>query len=696
MVLVLSFPCTSARAKTWTASGAEAFAAGELEGVSVLSTGEVVLAPETEEIEGLEAEFVWDVEAASGGAVYVGTGSPGAIYVLEGDRLELLHSVATKHVLSVLPLQDGSVLAATAPGGAILRIDRRGEVSTFAEVPDSYVWDMAFGPAHGIYCATGPEGRLLEFNRVGESKELAKVEQKHLMCVAVDPEGNVYAGTAPEGYVYRVDRKGSATIVYDAAEGEVHDLVLDQQGVLYACTAEGGRQSGSVPSPPQPGSPNEAPTPPPAPETPIQGAPGAHNSVYRIDPREGATVVARFDKVFVLSLALFDDQVLAGTGPGGRLMGIKADETQCVLNEFDSAHLTAIAAEPGGDAIIGMSNAGALWRLRSGPRTTGELVSKPFDAGYLSRWGRIWWEAAVETGQNVRLKLRTGNAAEPDEHWSDWSRWATESSGDEVDAPIGRFAQFGAELSTHARMGSPRLWEVNVSFRQANRKPRIEDLKIDGVSMLRKEDNGDAGGRGRPRPARRRGQGNGQPAVRAIEWKATDPNEDDLAYDLHYRAMDEKEWKPLEEDIREEPAYKWDTTRVPDGRYMLKLVARDDLARSVEDALRDERITPPFTVDNRPPAVVDLDAEPRGDGSYLITGVARDEGSRIAELNVSRNSGDWEAAFPSDGIFDSLQEAFAFPTDVLEAGEHVFVVAATDETQNTGSAKIVITVEPER
>ena len=55
--------CLADIGKTWTTEGAPAFAAGKLDGVSVLSTGQVELAPEAEPIEGIEADLWpgWDV-----------------------------------------------------------------------------------------------------------------------------------------------------------------------------------------------------------------------------------------------------------------------------------------------------------------------------------------------------------------------------------------------------------------------------------------------------------------------------------------------------------------------------------------------------------------------------------------------------------------------------------------------------------
>ena len=89
----------------------------EVDGVSVLSTGEMILGPPMEKVEGLEAKYVWDIAVGKEDAAYIATGSPGSVYVLRGSELKLLCETGEKHVLSVLALEDGSVLAATAPRG---------------------------------------------------------------------------------------------------------------------------------------------------------------------------------------------------------------------------------------------------------------------------------------------------------------------------------------------------------------------------------------------------------------------------------------------------------------------------------------------------------------------------------------------------------------------------------------------------
>jgi len=664
--------------KTWTISGMEQFSKGKLEGLSLLATGEMELAPEVERLPGLQANFVWDVVPGPEGVLYVGTGAPASVYALQEGKLTLLHKTSEKHVLSVLPLPDGSVLAATAPRGIIYRINGEGEVTIFAELEEPYVWDMALSAAGEVLCATGPRGRLKKIAADRSVSELFKSDEQHLMCIAVGDEDRIFLGSAPKGLVYKVEQDGSGEIVYDPDESEVHCVVLGPQGYIFVGTAESTPSAGGSAPPPGPG-----PGPQPANDAAasLKGKPAAHNSVYRIKVGEGAVRMAHLANTFVLSLLVKEDgQLMVGTGVEGRLMEVDSRGTTNILTQFEAAHISAIARDAQGTIYLGTSNGGGLWRIKEGARNSGTFTSEVFDCGYISHWGRAWWRGSVPSKTRVRLSLRTGNSRTPDRYWSDWSKPVADAAGGALAVPPGRFAQVQAELLTDNPKTTPLLTEVNISYRQVNRRPQIQKLE---VNKAQKPAQGPGGPRQDPKMI----------GKRKITWQATDPNQDELIFDLYYRGIDEKEWKELKTDIRKTTQYVWDTNRVPDGHYVLRLVASDRLCCPPSDALSAEKVSKPCLIDNRRPEVLDLKANRKDDGTYVITGTAVDGYSTIREIQVSHNSGDWQPVFPSDGIFDATREAFTFRTEALPQGEHVFVFVACDERFNVGSEKIVIVVE---
>jgi hypothetical protein len=673
LACLLSAVAHSQTADVWRTAGAENLGKGKLDGVSVLATGALQLAPATDKLKGLEAEFVWDVQLGPGNVAFVGTGGPAAVFRVEGDKVRRVFKCDEKHVFSVLPMADGSVLAATAPRGIIYRIPAEGKPVIFADLEEAHIWAMAPAPKGGVYCATGPNGRIIQLDSDGQATELFAAPQKNVMCLAVAADGTIYAGVQPDGRVYRVTPKGKATVVFDADEQEIRDMVLAPDGVLYVATA-GGKAGGGAPA----SVPAES-----AEATPRGDAGnGAPNSIYRVEPGKGATRIAVTQGRDVMALALVGQRVLAGTGSRARILAIEPDGLVRMLADIDATHASAMLALPDGDALVGTSSPGGLLRIRKGVRKTGTYLSPPFDAGLLARWGRLWWHQSVAAGQAVRVRLRTGATDEPDEHWTDWSGWLSDAAGDAVKTAPGRFAQIEVELSAKPGKGSPSVLEVAASFRQVNRKPVIAEFAADAVSLLRRNGAQEAANNARP-PA---------PGVKLLTWEAADPNGDALKFAIHYRAVDEKDWKLVKDDIRDAAEFKWDTSRVPDGHYLLRLTADDAIARPGPEALSDARVGMPLLIDSRRP-VVESAAKRRPDGRWLIVGTARDAHSHITAIMISHNGGPWRSASAEDGMLDAREEKFRFVTEKLPVGEHIFVITTTDSGHNTGSAKSLINVK---
>jgi hypothetical protein len=57
-------------------------------------------------------------------------------------------------------------------------------------------------------------------------------------------------------------------------------------------------------------------------------------------------------------------------------------------------------------------------------------------------------------------------------------------------------------------------------------------------------------------------------------WRAEDENRDQLSYDVLYRREGDTMWKPLKRGLSD-PILVWDTSSVPNGRYLVRVVASD-------------------------------------------------------------------------------------------------------------------------
>ncbi len=160
----------------------------------------------------------------------------------------------------------------------------------------------------------------------------------------------------------------------------------------------------------------------PAPSTPGSG----ENSVYRI-AADGTVRELFREKALVLSLLRRDGRFLVGTGMEGQLFEV--DETtreHSELARLDHGQILCLCQRQDGSIVLGTGDPGKLYVLHDWYASKGTVVSEVLDAKLLSKWGALSWQADAPEGTKVTIAVRSGNVAEPDDTWSDWSAEQTD------------------------------------------------------------------------------------------------------------------------------------------------------------------------------------------------------------------------------------------------------------------------------
>ncbi len=249
-----------------------------------------------------------------------------------------------------------------------------------------------------------------------------------------------------------------------------------------------------------------------------------------------------------------------------------------------------------------------------------------------------------------------------------------------ADGGVGRVASPpGRYLQVRASFGAPRtvLRDLTVYYQPQNQRPRITELTVGEDAAAR-----------RPSAVARSSKPR-SPVVK-LRWRVDNPDDDDLIYRLYFREEGESNWKPIggpEPLTRTE--YDWNTESIPDGNYVVKVVASDERSNPREEALEHSLTSTPFLVDNRKPELVDVKlAYPS------VTGRAHDSFSPISELAYSVDGGDWQPFSPKDGIFDDPDEEFSvrLPSG-LSPGTHSIAIRAVDGAENVGAAQYTFRVK---
>jgi hypothetical protein len=167
-------------------------------------------------------------------------------------------------------------------------------------------------------------------------------------------------------------------------------------------------------------------------------------------------------------------------------------------------------------------------------------------------------------------------------------------------------------------------------------------------------------------------------------WRAEDENRDDLSYDVLYRREGETMWKELKRGLPD-PILVWDTTSVPNGRYLVQVQASDAPSNSPATALVGSMESTTFEIDNMPPTV-NVTAVRREGGRATIVFEVRDDQSSVQRVEYSLDGDRWQTIYPKDGIADSRIEEFELGLEG-EAASRGVIIRAIDALNNITSAR---------
>jgi hypothetical protein len=708
-VVVLSLPALAhaAKVKVWHHSTPSSYDKAQLKGAVVSSEGAVRLSRQLKPFAGLDATHVWDVIEDGDGNLIVATGGDGKVFkVTPEGKASVLYTAEDSQVLCLARAPDGSVYAGTGPSGHVVRIDPDGKAKAVRPGNGLYVWALAVdAKGENVYAATGPKGAIYRITPDGKSSVFYQTKQEHVLCLALAADGTLYAGSDKSGLVYRIDPKGKGFVLFSAPQAEVRTLLLTPEAV-YAGTSsptsrrrpgsggsgsagaassspsggssgasapaekpdkvkasEGAASGGSVSSSPD-AKDGEKATAAPAPSPPASG----ENCVYRIAPDGTVREVFR-ERALVLSLLRHGGRLFVGTGMEGQLFEIdEATKERSEIARLDHGQVLSLCRRKDGSIVVGTGDPGKLYVLQEKFVSRGTVTSEVLDAKLISKWGALRWQADTPAGTKVTVVVRSGNVAEPDETWSDWSAEQADARRATVAAPAARFLQYRVTLTSDSAAATPALRDLTLRYVNTNQAPEVTSLEVPNLDAVTLAD----------------------PKKLRIKWSATDPNEDELTYNLYVRKDGWASWVLLEEDCTKKE-FEWDTTTTPSGTYRVKVVASDRRDNPEEDALTGERVSESFVVSHTPPEVK-LKVAGIDSGQAVIEATATDPLVRLTSASFAVNGKKWTNVFPTDGLFDSKEETFRFKTESLRPGSYVLVLRVRDAAGNTGSADVVFTV----
>ena len=731
--------------RRWRQSTYEDFLKGTTKGVAVRSDGRLELAPKFTQLADADASYLWTIRLDAKGTPYTAGGSPAKVFKL--DSAGKAAAVFESNELSAQAMAfdaKGTLYVATSPDGKVYRVGAAGEKTVFFDPKTKYIWDIAFSADGTLYVATGDKGQIYAVTPDGKGSVFYASDEAHVRVLAFDGKGNLIAGTEPSGRVLRLSKAKSGAaegfVLYETPKREVTALAVTADGTVYAAAiGERTHTAASAGGTSVSGAAAAAMVSAGTSVTVVSSGPGAaqpqspfvafppmlSSGIYRIaaDGAPEELWTSRDDVVYSLGLAS-DGRLLAGLGNSGALLAIDGRGVFAQLAKAGSAQITGIVRGAGGKIFLCTANPGKLIALGPEYEAEGTYESRAFDAQLFSEWGRLeWWSppaggasanSAGSKEPRLEFYARSGNTEDPGKEWSKWyGPYAT--SGAQTEAPAARFFQWKAVIHD-GRPGDGIEW-VTIAYQPKNVAPVIDGIALQDPGVrAQAPPNLSAGGPATvalkfppAAPATGSGlvittssassakfdnppQGTAQKGWQSVLWNAHDDNEDELRYSVWFRGENEKNWKPLKENL-DQRFYSFDTTSFPDGAYYLKIVASDATSNPPDKALKTERESERFEVDNTPPVMSKVETAVAGN-AVTARFTATDTGSSIERAQYSVDGGEWTLLAPVRGISDGKQESYEFRANGLKAGEHTIAVRAYDRFENVGSGKAVVTIQP--
>ena len=699
LIALLVAPSDAVVTSTWTVETYQQFDQGDATSAFITSLGEIKPGWDTKRV-GLEGDGIWSTLRLSDGTVLAGT-DVGAAIVKVGDKdVEKVTTIeGAIAVVALVQAGDGTVYAATMPGDALWKVDVAGkkatQVVTLKDVET--IWSLAVSGG-SVYAGTGPDGKLFQITK-GKAKEIFDTDDKRITALATTSDGAVWLGTSERALVFRHDPKsGQTRAMADFAGNEISAIAATGGGVIVAANeltelpAPGAKTAAQVSDAEKPGAPKGEPAKMPD----VGSKPGADKDVPinadvpRKGERKGKGALfrvgddGRLEQLHALTQTYFtgiavdkQGQVYAGAADKGRVYLIATDDSVATAFDVDERAVSHLWWDgKKGGSLAFATDDAAAVYRTTGKASKAKYVSEVFDAKSSSRFGKLTWQA---TGKVV-VETRSGNTAKPGPGWSEW-------------AGPGQVGKLGGG-TTGGKISSPsgRYLQFRVAFNDDDASVRrvsayyvpqndptdVTEVTIEPATKESSPTLKDAAARAR------------NPVLK-IKWKVENSDGDETTYDVEVRKDGEAEWRKLTTGKTPLTAttYDWNTETYPDGWYRVRVTSSDAAANSPDRSLTSTSTSTLFSVDNTRPSIDGLKvAYPKA------TAKATDAINVITEMAFSIDDGPWQLGTTGDGIYDDLSETLVvdMPTD-LAKGNHTLAIRVADASGNVGSTSTTFVVK---
>lgn len=716
---VFPFLARAVDTHVWDQSDQGDFLKGTLKHLSLRSDGHITLAPEFKELDSTSIPYLWAVAQDSKGTIFYAGGAPtGAttkvLTLAPNGKPKVFAELPGLEVHALAIDAEDRVYAAVLPDAKIYRIDKSGKSQVFFNPNCKYIWAMAFDRQGNLFVATGDSGLIYKVAPDGTGKKFFETNETHARSMIIDHNGNLIVGTEPGGLILRITPQGKGFVLYQADKREV-TAVAEHDGIIYAAAI--GNKAGRLPvtglppvlpsAPPPPVTSTGAiriGTPPPS-QSPAVGSLSAAiaggSTLYRIQKDGFSEPIWNSPTDLAYALA-FDasGKPLIGTGNKGVIYRVDSDQLSTQLLNTPPTQVTALLSGRNGVIYAATGNVGNLYSIGPGLEASGTVTSEVLDTEDFAYWGKAHVQS-TPNGGSIAMEARSGNLNNPENNWSPWSKVPLSETGGAISSPPARFLQYRLTINRAEGGKSPDLSAIDIAYLPKNIAPKVLQIDIAPFNYRQAPtssplertvmQSGSPATITLPAIGRKKAQptitleGAGSATLQyskgyvTVRWSASDANNDPLLFKVELKREHDSHWWLLKDKLQDR-FYAFDSTTVPDGRYIVRITASDAPGNVPAQALTGSLETDPFTIDNTPPEITNLSKTTDG----VVTFTAHDALSWIDKTEYSVNGGDWVLVQPEGKVTDSQILTYKFHVPI---GQSV-AIRVFDENDNVAVKQV--------
>lgn len=555
------------------------------------------------------------------GKTYFATSEIARIFTIENGVESTIYSNTNKTLISALAELPEGFLAASAPEAELLRFDAQGVLVTNITLSNSYLWDFVSRPGGGYDVLASLPAQIYTYTNGMLSKPLDFPDEEHLVR-------GMYIGNTlwvlSEKALYK--KEGDKIIAVAAFNGVAANFVFHNGGFYVI-------QSVTTPA-----------------KTPDEKDQVISSLVF-VNPNGMLSELFSIPGFYFTAISAQGGTIHIGGDQFGLTASYDIAAKTVQYSALGTGKVLMIMPRPEGLRLL-TAEESAIWSMGSNIAPQGEFISEVYDTGSLSQWGIFTANLSILPNTGVRFYVQSGVV----KNTAYWGEWIEVLPGSKIDAPEGRYVRYKAVLTSRAPKNSPTVYGVSFPYTQRNLPPRIEKIT-----------------------AERRPNG------LQISWAASDPNKDNLQYDVYLHDVGMPRVKITAEPLSSTNLL-FSNDSFSSGLKRVTVVVSDLPSNAPESALTAELVTQPLVFDSEAPVFGPFKVEQKENKTAAVTFTATDNISPIKIAAYMINGRNPRTIRPMDEIFDSLSETFSV---IVPQGAYV-QFQVTDAAGNAASKGLFV------